>query len=142
MAITKKKEIENMVITSFNESSKRTFLASPQLGKKRNKERRIPMSSEKEIENLIFNLSEGEKNIVLKKLLEASLINRIKPNITKQNITIMQLVAEGYTSKEISEILDVSKRTIENKLYELTKEFNCRNRTHLTVKLLKAYVIE
>ena len=67
MAMNKKNKIDNLVLNSFNKSSRHTFLASPQLSQK--KETNVSVSSEKDIENLIFTLSEGDRNVVLKKLL-------------------------------------------------------------------------
>ena len=126
---------------SFNQTSKHFF--SPTLNSsQKKKEKRRSGVSKNEIEYLILNLPSIERSTVLKKLLEASLINKSKPRITTKNILIMQFVSEGYTYKEISVMMYLSPRTVENKVYKLTKEFNCRNKTHLAVKLMRAYVLK
>ena len=48
----------------------------------------------------------------------------------------MQLVADGHTSIEISEITGASHRTIENHMYKLKRNFQCKSLTHLTLNSL------
>jgi DNA-binding NarL/FixJ family response regulator len=142
MGLSKKNKIgKTGIIRSFNESSKHLFPPFQNLGQKKKMERSSDMS-EKEIEKLILNLPVGERSTVLQKLLEASLINKSKPQIAKMNIIIMQFVSEGHTYKQISEKVSLSQRTVENRVYKLTKKFNCRNKTQLAVNLLKACVIK
>lgn len=51
--------------------------------------------------------------------------------ITEKNKIILQLVADGYTTKEIADKTWLCNRTVENKIQKLTKAFNCKNKTHL-----------
>ena len=142
MGLTKKNEIgKGLIIRSFNEPSKRLFPAFRSLTQKKKTESRRDMG-DKEIETLILNLPIDERSTVLHKLLEASLINKRKPHVSKMNVIIMQLVSEGHTYRQISERVSLSHRTVENRVYKLTKKFNCRNKTHLAVNLLKACVIK
>lgn len=141
MQVFEKHKTEKTVAShSFNQS-KHLYTPALNLNQKNKKQRRSGVSNP-EIEKLILNLPAVDRSIVLQKLLEASLINRSKPQITKKNLLIMQFVSEGYTYKQISGMLYLSARTVENKVYKLTKEFSCKNKTHLAVKLMRAYVIK
>ena len=142
MGLVKKNEMgTTVIIRPFTEPSKHLSLAFLNLNQKKKLGKRSDLS-EKEIEMLILNLPIGERSIVLQKLLEASLINKSKPKITKINVIIMQLVSEGHTYRQIAEMISLSQRTIENRVFKLTKKFNCRNKTQLAVNLLKAFVIK
>jgi len=54
---------------------------------------------------------------------------------------LLHLLASGATYKEAAEQLDISTRTIDNKLSAMRKEYHCKNNIHLFVKLTKVGVI-
>ena len=62
-------------------------------------------------------------------------------SISEKNIVIMQMVADGFTSKEISAKTSLSDRTVENRIQKLSNDFDCRNKTHLVITLLREGII-
>ena len=54
----------------------------------------------------------------------------------------MQMVANGYTAKEISEKLWLSDRTVENRILRLRERLNCKSITHLAITLLRLNIIK
>lgn len=55
-------------------------------------------------------------------------------NLTKKEIEILQLVLLGKTNKEISEVLNKSKRTIETHRFNLMKKMDVKNLIELSTK--------
>lgn len=58
-----------------------------------------------------------------------------------QDKHLINLLAKGLEQKEVSEILGISTRSIQNKLATMRKEYHCKNNVHLFVKLTKVGVI-
>lgn len=48
-------------------------------------------------------------------------------DMTKRKKEILQLVVEGYTSRKMAELLNLSQRTIDNHRYNLLRKFNRKN---------------
>lgn len=61
--------------------------------------------------------------------------------LTIENKHLINLLAKGLEQKEVSEILGISTRSIQNKLSTMRKEYHCRNNVHLFVKLTKVGII-
>ncbi len=49
---------------------------------------------------------------------------------TERELTVLRLVAEGYSTAEIANQLTYSERTIKNALHDLALRFHLRNRSH------------
>jgi DNA-binding NarL/FixJ family response regulator len=56
--------------------------------------------------------------------------------LQESNNRIIDLLAAGKTVKEIAEVLSMSKRTVEDRIYELRKKEKCTTVTQLVMKLL------
>lgn len=54
----------------------------------------------------------------------------------------MQLVADGNSTIDISNITGASPRTIENHIHKLKNKFKCKTLTHLGVTLLRGKIIK
>lgn len=55
------------------------------------------------------------------------------PNpLSQREMEIMELVAKGYTNKEISNIIFISEYTVKNHLKNITKKLDIKNRVQLT----------
>ena len=52
-----------------------------------------------------------------------------KNPLTKQEVRILKLIAEGYVNKEISKALDISIHTVRNHIANFFVKLNCSNRT-------------
>lgn len=113
-------------------------------------------ASKTEVLKAIHTVYNGEKyfsgdisniivNNLLKKTTTASLSNTTtqelpketstkKHNLTKKEIEILELVLLGKTNKEISEVLNKSKRTIETHRFNLMKKMDVKNLIELSSK--------
>lgn len=60
-------------------------------------------------------------------------IEKVAPEITKRELQILKLIAEEYTTREISEQLFISFRTVENHRYSLLQKLDVKS----TVGLVK-----
>lgn len=58
--------------------------------------------------------------------------------LSPKKVKILTLVAKGYTDKEISQKLQISKRTIQTHISAILLTLNARNRTN-AVALYKHY---
>ena len=62
-------------------------------------------------------------------------------NITESNSKIIELLAKGKTVKEIAADLDLSPRTVQERIDHMRKDHNCRNVTHLVATLTKQVIL-
>lgn len=56
--------------------------------------------------------------------------------ITETNRQIIQLMGEGNTDKEIAGKLQMSIRTVQDRVYKMMKSEDCKNRTQLVLKVV------
>lgn len=64
------------------------------------------------------------------------------PQITKRELQILQLITEEYTTREISEKLYISFRTVENHRYSLLQKLDVKNTVGLVKVALKLGLIK
>lgn len=57
-------------------------------------------------------------------------------NITETNRKIIQLMGDGNTDKEIADSLKMPVRTVQSRIYRMLKNWGCRNRTQLVLKVV------
>jgi len=57
-------------------------------------------------------------------------------SITETNRTIIQLMGEGNTDKEIAERLKMPVRTVQSRISAMLKKWDSRNRTQLVLKVV------
>jgi DNA-binding NarL/FixJ family response regulator len=50
--------------------------------------------------------------------------------LTQRELTVLRLIAEGYSTSEIAVQMAYSERTIKNAIHDLVSRFHLRNRTH------------
>jgi DNA-binding NarL/FixJ family response regulator len=50
--------------------------------------------------------------------------------LTQRELTVLRLIAEGYSTSEIASKMAYSERTIKNAIHDLVSRFHLRNRTH------------
>lgn len=76
--------------------------------------------------------------------LPIKLITPVKhnPKITDKELEILKLIAEGYSSKEISSKLKISFHTAETHRKHLMDKFSARNAAELIKKATKVYWLE
>lgn len=61
--------------------------------------------------------------------------------ISEREVTILGLLAEGFSNTEIANSLYISKMTVENHLKRIFKKLNAKNRTHAAVIAVKNNLI-
>jgi DNA-binding NarL/FixJ family response regulator len=50
--------------------------------------------------------------------------------LTQRELTVLRLIAEGYSTSEVATRMAYSERTIKNSIHDLVSRFHLRNRTH------------
>lgn len=61
--------------------------------------------------------------------------------LTGRELTVLRLVADGYSTTEIAERLAYSERTVKSALHDLTSRFQLRNRSHAVAFALREGLI-
>jgi DNA-binding NarL/FixJ family response regulator len=68
--------------------------------------------------------------------------SRRKDVLTRRELEVLELVAEGLTNGEIGDRLVVSARTIQAHVRNLVEKTGTRNRTHLAVTAVRTGIIK
>lgn len=63
-------------------------------------------------------------------------------NISGRELTVLKLVAEGKTNKEIACKLDLSEKTVKNHISHIFSKLNVTSRTEAVIRAVKAGLIE
>jgi len=56
----------------------------------------------------------------------------------KTNDKIIELLGSGYTVKEVANMLDMKKKTVEKRISTMKRRENCKTITQLVVNMLKS----
>lgn len=67
--------------------------------------------------------------------------NMLDETLTKKELEVLKLVAEGKTNRNIAEILVISERTVDFHLSNIMLKFGCSNRTQAVVEAFKKGII-
>ena len=62
--------------------------------------------------------------------------------VPKRNIDFIQMIADGFSRKDVAEKYELSIRTIEDYLSDLAKLFKANDQTHLVAILLREQIIK
>lgn len=62
-------------------------------------------------------------------------------SLTEREVSILRLVAGGYSNKEIGRSLHLSEGTVKNYITELLSKLDCRDRTHAVLKAITQRLI-
>ncbi|MBQ2980589.1 MAG: response regulator transcription factor [Lachnospiraceae bacterium] len=96
----------------------------------------------------IYTVYEGEKFIQpsLTPMLNAGLISRVEIDpklneLTRREMEILKLIAEGLFNKEIGLKLDISERTVKNHVSSIFKKIEVSDRTQAAVYAIKNNLI-
>lgn len=100
------------------------------------------------LKKAVFTVYNGERYIQkeLEDLLENSLQNKSTANdklneLTKREIDVLKLLAEGLFNKEIAAKLDISERTVKNHVSNIFKKIRVNDRTQAAVFAIKHNLI-
>jgi DNA-binding NarL/FixJ family response regulator len=67
--------------------------------------------------------------------------NRLNGKLTERQKEIIQLIAEGYSTKEIADTLCISVRTVENHKYNMKQELNLKTTADLVKYAIKEGIV-
>lgn len=106
-------------------------------------------SGSAELKKAIFSIHSGEKYIQpeLTPLLNQKLVEKESDldklhSLTKRELQILKLIAEGLFNKEIGDRLDISERTVKNHVFNLFKKIDAADRTQAAVFAIRNNVVE
>ena len=102
-----------------------------------------------ELKKAIFNVMEGEQYIqpeliplLNQKLLQKETDLDKMHALTKREMQILKLIAEGLFNKEIGDRLNISERTVKNHVFNLFKKIGASDRTQAAVYAIKNNLVE
>ena len=106
-------------------------------------------SGSAELKKAINSLYNGEKYIQpeLTPLLNQKLVEKETDldklhSLTKRELQILKLIAEGLFNKEIGDRLSISERTVKNHVFNLFKKIDAADRTQAAVFAIRNNVVE
>lgn len=106
-------------------------------------------SGSAELKKAIFSIYNGEKYVQpeLTPLLNQKLVEKESDldkihSLTKRELQILKLIAEGLFNKEIGDRLNISERTVKNHVFNLFKKIDAADRTQAAVFAIKNNVVD
>lgn len=63
------------------------------------------------------------------------------PGLAGREVSVLRLLAEGETTREIAESLSCSERTVKNIFHDLLMKLDCRTRAHVVAPAARQGVI-
>ena len=102
------------------------------------------------LKKAIFTINRGESFIqpeltpILKKRLEDKNLSskQIDDTLTRREIEVLKLLAEGLFNKEIAYTLSISEKTVKNHVSNIFKKINVSDRTQAAVYAIKNNLVE
>jgi DNA-binding CsgD family transcriptional regulator len=72
---------------------------------------------------------------------QSTRVTSSSPLLTSSEKAILQMVAEGYATDDISQVLDISKQEIEGLLDGVERKLSAHNRLHaITIAVLNGHI--
>ena len=106
-------------------------------------------SDSDELKNAIYNFYEGKRNIQpnMTPMLNSYLASKAEDDkklvgLTKREIQVLKLVAEGMFNRDIAERLEISERTVKNHIANIFKKIQVSDRTQAAVFAIKNNLTE
>ncbi len=102
------------------------------------------------LKKAIFNVYNGEvyiqpelTNLLKMKMDEKnSNADSYEDSLTKREIEVLKLIAEGLFNKEIAYTLDISEKTVKNHVSNIFKKINVSDRTQAAVYAIKNNIVD
>lgn len=101
------------------------------------------------LKKAIFTIEGGDKFIqpeltpmLRERLDEKSSKARIDDSLTKREIEVLELLAEGLFNKEIAYTLNISEKTVKNHVSNIFKKINVSDRTQAAVYAIKHNIVD
>jgi DNA-binding CsgD family transcriptional regulator len=67
--------------------------------------------------------------------------NQQEPELTRREFQVLELVAKGYSAKEVAQEIDIAPRTVEGHIDTIKLKLRARNRTHMVTRAIAAHVL-
>lgn len=106
-------------------------------------------SDSDELKNAIYNVYEGKRYIQpnMTPMLNSYLASKAEDDkklvgLTKREIQVLKLVAEGMFNRDIAERLEISERTVKNHIANILKKIQVSDRTQAAVFAIKNNLTE
>lgn len=106
-------------------------------------------SDSDELKNAIYNVYEGKRYIQpnMTPMLNSYLASKAENDkklveLTKREIQVLKLVAEGMFNRDIAERLEISERTVKNHIANIFKKIQVSDRTQAAVFAIKNNLTE
>lgn len=106
-------------------------------------------SDSDELKNAIYNVYEGKRYIQpnMTPMLNSYLASKAEDDkklvgLTKREIQVLKLVAEGMFNRDIAEKLEISERTVKNHIANIFKKIQVSDRTQAAVFAIKNNLTE
>lgn len=61
--------------------------------------------------------------------------------LTHRELQILELVAQGYSAKEVAQTIKIAPRTVEGHIDTIRLKLRARNRTHMVIKAIAANLL-
>ena len=97
-----------------------------------------------ELKKAIYNVYEGKRYIQpqMAPMLNSYLVNKADDDkkivgLTKREVQVLKLVAEGMFNRDIAEKLEISERTVKNHIANIFKKIQVSDRTQAAVFAIK-----
>ena len=106
-------------------------------------------SDSDELKNAIYNVYEGKRYIQpnMTPMLNSYLASKADDDkklvgLTKREVQVLKLVAEGMFNRDIAERLEISERTVKNHIANIFKKIQVSDRTQAAVFAIKNNITE
>lgn len=106
-------------------------------------------SDSDELKNAIYNVYEGKRYIQpnMTPMLNSYLASKAEDDkklvgLTKREIQVLKMVAEGMFNRDIAERLEISERTVKNHIANIFKKIQVSDRTQAAVFAIKNNLTE
>ena len=102
------------------------------------------------LKKAIFTINKGDSFIqpeltpLLKKRLEdkSTSPKLIEEKLTRREIEVLKLLAEGLFNKEVAYTLNISEKTVKNHVSNIFKKINVSDRTQAAVYAIKHNIVD
>jgi DNA-binding NarL/FixJ family response regulator len=92
-----------------------------------------------DLTTIILQILEGKK-VFSSEVLKFKKKENALPKIKVLERKILQLITNGKSMKEVSEVINISEKVVEYRMRKLRKQFDCKNNVELIYKVKEMYI--
>lgn len=64
-----------------------------------------------------------------------------QPELTRRESQVLELVAQGYSAKEVAQEINIAPRTVEGHIDAIKLKLRARNRAHMVTKAIASHIL-